>query len=77
MRLAALTFAAPRCFVSVILAVVLLAGCADFCRDMYDGIRARNEALRHPAGDERPPMPDYDSYQREREKLKKELTSTQ
>jgi hypothetical protein len=28
--------------------------------------------LRHPAGDNRPAMPDYDAYQREGEKLKKE-----
>jgi hypothetical protein len=60
--------------VAVILAAVLLCGCADFFRDIYDGFRARNEALRHPAGDNRPAMPDYDTYQREREKLKKEQT---
>jgi len=54
------------------LAAALLCGCADFFRDIYDGFRARNEALRHPAGDNRPAMPDYDTYQREREKLKKE-----
>lgn len=56
-----------------IVAFVPLFGCADFCRNIYDGMRARNEALRHPAGDNRPAMPDYDAYQREREKLKKQL----
>ena len=64
--------ARPKCSLAVILAAVLLCGCADFCRDIYDGFRARNEALRHPAGDNRPAMPDYDTYQREREKLKKD-----
>jgi hypothetical protein len=59
-------------FLSVVLGVALLAGCADFWRDTYNGIRARSEALRHPAGDDRPAMPDYDSYQREVAKLKKE-----
>lgn len=67
-------FARSGRFLSVILGVALLSGCADFCRDIYNGTRARNEALRHPAGDNRPPMPDYDTYQREREKLKKEQT---
>jgi hypothetical protein len=57
---------------AVILSAVLLCGCAGFCRDTYNGVRARNEALRHPAGDNRPAMPDYDTYQRERDKLKKD-----
>jgi hypothetical protein len=55
----------------LMVAFMPLYGCADFCRDIYDGIRNRNEALRHPAGDNRPAMPDYDAYQRERDKLKK------
>jgi hypothetical protein len=59
-------------FFSVILCVALLAGCADFWRDTYNGIRARSEALHQPAGDDRPAMPDYDAYQREVTKLKKE-----
>lgn len=70
-----LKFARSRCFLFVFLAVALLSGCADFCRDIYDGARSRNEALRHPAGDNRPSMPDYDTYQRELEKLKKEQVS--
>jgi len=77
MRRSDLKFAHSRCFLSVMLCVALLAGCADFSRGIYDGIRARNEALRHPAGDDRPPMPDYDTYQRELEKLKKEQVSGQ
>ncbi|HYP68681.1 MAG TPA: hypothetical protein VEP67_10595 [Thiobacillaceae bacterium] len=65
-----MNFAAFRCLLAGALALALLSGCADFCRDIYNGVRARNEALRHPAGDDRPVMPDYDSYQRERKKLK-------
>ena len=61
-----------RCILAAILAAFLAYGCADFCRGIYGGLQARNEALRHPAGDNRPAMPDYDSYQREREKLKKQ-----
>ena len=60
-----------KCVPAVILAALFLCGCADSCRNTYAGIRARNEALRQPAGDDRPAMPDYDGYQREREKLKK------
>lgn len=74
MRMPDMISSRPRCSLAVILVTVLLCGCADFYRNLYDGFRARNEALRHPAGDNRPAMPDYDTYQREREKLKKDQT---
>jgi hypothetical protein len=61
-----------RCLPCVVVGLAILSGCTHFWRNTYEGTRAHNAALSRPAGDNRPVMPDYDTYQHEREKLKKE-----
>jgi len=48
--------------VAGLLALLLLAGCADPARNLYEGIRSNNEAKRTPAERAAQPSPDYDSY---------------
>jgi len=50
--------------VAGLLALLLLAGCADPARNLYEGIRSNNEAKRTPAERAAQPSPDYDSYTR-------------
>jgi len=46
------------------LVLLLLAGCADPARNLYEGIRSNNEAQRAPDERAAQPSPDYDSYTR-------------
>jgi len=50
--------------VAGLLALLLLAACADPARNLYEGIRSNNEAKRTPAERAVQPSPDYDSYRR-------------
>ncbi len=50
------------------LATILLAGCADWHRNVYDGLRKRDEIRRQHEGlpERTAPPPDYDTYKKER-----------
>jgi len=50
--------------VAGLLALLLLAACADPARNLYEGIRSNNEAQRTPAERAAQPSPDYDSHAR-------------
>jgi hypothetical protein len=51
----------------LILATVTLAGCADWERGAYEGLRKRDEILTQPGQPERTaPLPDYDTYKKEK-----------
>lgn len=56
----------------VLLALLLLTACADPTRNLYDGIKANNDARRSPNERAMTPAPGYDEYKREREGAKKE-----
>jgi len=50
-----------------ILASSLLAGCAEWKRGVYEGLRTREEILKPPGQPERTaPPPDYDTYRKEK-----------
>jgi hypothetical protein len=49
--------------------LLVLAGCADPYRAMYEGIMNRNEAKRTPNERALKPTPSYDEYKKERERL--------
>lgn len=49
-----------------LLALLALAGCADPARNLYEGIKAGNDAKRSPQERAATPAPSYDEYQRER-----------
>jgi hypothetical protein len=61
----------------VLLALVLLAGCADtdWSRNVYEGVRQRQQAVPDPTAVQPPAQPDYQQYKRERDKLKPEPAS--
>lgn len=46
--------------------LLTLGACADPARNLYEGVKARNEAQRTPFERAARPAPDYDTYQRER-----------
>lgn len=52
---------------AALLALLLLAGCAgqDWSRNVYEGVRQRQEALADPADKPAPSLPEYDHYRRE------------
>jgi hypothetical protein len=52
-----------------IMAGLMLAGCDDPARSLYDGIRNNNEAHRTPQQREMRPSPSYDEYTRERKRI--------
>ncbi len=54
-----------------ILSVLMLVGCADPARNLYDGIKANNDAKRTPSEQATTPAPSYDAYQKELERLNK------
>lgn len=47
----------------LVLVVVLLTGCADPARNLYEGIKQSNDAKRTPVERATQPTPDYDTYQ--------------
>jgi hypothetical protein len=54
-----------------ILSVLLVVGCADPARNLYEGIKANNDAKRTPNEQAVSPAPSYDTYQKELEKMNK------
>ncbi len=47
-----------------LLALLVLAGCADPARNLYEGIKQNNDAQRTPMERATQPAPSYDTYQR-------------
>lgn len=56
----------------VVMAVLVLSACADPARNLYDGIKANNDAKRSPNERSMTPAPSYDQYKKEREGTPKE-----
>ena len=56
----------------VFLAALILTACADPARNLYDGIKANNDAKRSPSERAMTPTPSYDEYKKEREAKPKE-----
>lgn len=52
----------------LLLPALLLTACADPAHNLYEGIKAQNEAKRTPQEREMTPAPTYDAYKKEREK---------
>lgn len=50
-----------------LLAVLGLAACSDPSRNLFDGIKANNDARRTPNERAMTPAPSYDEYKQERE----------
>jgi len=58
---------ARRSIALAALATALLAGCADWERGAYEGLRKRDEIMTQPGQPERSaPLPDYDTYKKEK-----------
>ena len=47
-------------------ALLLLAGCADPARNLYEGIKQSNDAKRTPMERAMTPAPDYEQYRKDR-----------
>lgn len=56
----------------VLLTALTLAACADPARNLYDGIKANNDAKRSPNERAMTPAPSYDEYKKERAGVPKE-----
>jgi hypothetical protein len=56
----------------VLLAVLALSACADPARNLYDGIKANNDAKKSPSERAMTPTPNYEEYKKEREGKPKE-----
>lgn len=54
-----------------ILSGLMLVGCADPARNLYEGIKANNDAKRTPNEQAVTPTPSYDTYKKELERLNK------
>jgi len=54
-------------YLFAILAALALTACADPARNLYDGIKANNDAKRSPNERAMNPAPSYDEYKKERE----------
>ena len=54
-------------YLTAILALLALAACADPSRNLYEGIKASNEAKRTPNERAMTPAPGYDQYKKERD----------
>lgn len=54
-------------YLFTILAALALTACADADRNLYEGIKANNEAKRAPNERAITPAPSYDEYKKERE----------
>jgi hypothetical protein len=48
-----------------VFSVLVLVGCADPARNLYEGIKASNDAKRTPNEQAVTPAPSYDTYQNE------------
>ncbi|MBU0621641.1 MAG: hypothetical protein KJ795_07325 [Gammaproteobacteria bacterium] len=55
-------------YLFAILAALALTACADPARNLYDGIKANNDAKRSPNERAMTPAPTYDQYKKEIEK---------
>jgi hypothetical protein len=60
-----------------IMACLMLAGCDDPARNLYEGIRNNNEAHRTQQQREMQPAPSYDEYSKERKRLERGNQSEQ
>jgi len=56
----------------VLLVLLSLTACTDPARNLYDGIKANNDARRSPNERAMTPAPGYDEYKKERDGTKKE-----
>lgn len=54
-------------YLLVILATLALSACADANRNLYEGVKASNDAKRSPNERAMTPAPSYDQYKKERE----------
>ena len=54
---------------ATIMTCLMLAGCDDPARNLYNGIRNNNEAHRTPEQREMQPAPTYDEYTTERKRI--------
>ncbi|HLP96960.1 MAG TPA: hypothetical protein VK149_00805 [Sideroxyarcus sp.] len=54
-------------YAAAIMAALALTACADADRNLYEGIKASNEAKRTPNERAMNPAPGYDEYKKERE----------
>lgn len=52
------------------IAALALSACADPSRNLYEGIKANNDAKRSPNERAMTPAPSYDQYKKERESSK-------
>jgi DNA-binding SARP family transcriptional activator len=52
---------------SGLLALLMLAGCADPARNLYEGIQSQRDAARTPMERAMEPAPTYDAYRKERD----------
>lgn len=59
-------------YLIAILAAAALTACADPSRNLYEGIKASNDAKRTPNERAVSPAPGYDSYKKEREQQKQD-----
>lgn len=55
----------------LVLTGVIAASCADPSRNLYNGIKMRNESMQTPEERAASPTPSYDQYRKERDKLEK------
>ncbi len=51
----------------ILLAGIALAACSDPYRNLYEGIKANNDAQRTPQERAMKPVPGYDEYKQERD----------
>lgn len=51
----------------LLLSALLLSACADPARNLYEGIKASNDAKRTPQERAMTPAPSYDAYKKERD----------
>lgn len=54
-------------YLFAILATLVLSACADPERNLYEGIKANNDAGRSPSERAMTPAPSYDQYKKERD----------
>ncbi len=52
---------------SLLALLMLLAGCADPARNLYEGMQSQRDAARTPMERAMTPAPSYDTYRKERD----------
>lgn len=57
-----------RLLAGMLTVAAFLGGCADPARNLYEGVKARNESQRTPIERATKPVPDYDEYRKERDR---------